>query len=372
MTKIVRIGASGNKVEWKDALKEIQPDDMLLLEPGYYKLEPGMNVTDITIKGTGANPEDTIIDGYFILNSNCSFFTLENVCIETPTDNNSLFVDSSADTYLTLRNVIIHGNTNDNAAIAINGKCTLELFSVTVLGASISMFESADFRITMTNTLLDYPSPNYSALGIQGKGTVIISNSIIKGSISTYQKSNCELDVDKSEINLCLIHGSTWMNILNSKIKNSDDASFYISDESWVNIIDCQINGGMFLDKKTRTIIQNTKINRLISCNDSKLTLNNCVISSHADFQDNSSCDASRTAFSGSKEFEFFLALNKNAKLIGSNIIINANDSILAVNDQAKVKLNILPTNNKELKIKYDNKSNIDIVGVQWSSIHDN
>lgn len=366
MTRLVKVGTGGDEVNWKDALKNIQPDDVLLLEPGYYKVQPGLEVTDLTIKGTGSSPEDTVIEGYFVLGADCSFFTLENLCINTKSKNNSIFVESIADTYLTLRNAVITGGQDNTAGIAVNGKCTMELFSVKIMGASLSLFKDSDVRVTMNDSLIDYPSEKFAAVGIQGKGTLIVSNSKINGSVSTYPDSNSELDLNNSVVNKILIHGSTWTNMLNSEILNQGDTSLYISDESWSNIINCNFAGGVFIDKKTKSIMQNCQINRIIVCDESEITLNNCNITSHADFQDDVKADVTRTVFSGDKKFQYFLALNKKAELKGKDLVLNPNNSLLAVKDDAKIKLKVLSSSQKSIKIEGLKKKNIDIIGTDW------
>ncbi|CCI82120.1 hypothetical protein [Lactobacillus hominis] len=368
MTRLVKVGSRGHEIEWKQALKTLKADDVLLLEPGYYQLPQGLDVTDLTIKGTGASPEDTVIESFFTLGPDCNFFTVENACIQAKAKNNAIFVEEDADTYLTLRNVVLRGNEDDTAGIAVNGRCTLELFSTKVLNASVSMFKKSNFRITMNDSLIDYPSEKYSAIGVQGKGTAIISHSQINGSISTYPGSNSELDLNNSIVKTALIHGSTWMNMLNSQILSEDDAGFYISDESWVNIVNCQFAGGIFIDKNTRTIMQNSQLDRIICCDKSKLTLINDAVISHADFQDNSVCDASRTAFSGSNEFEFFLALNKNATLSGKDLVFNPNETVMAVQDDSQVKISVLSSSSDDLDIECNNIANVDISGIKWNA----
>ncbi|QNQ80902.1 hypothetical protein [Lactobacillus sp. PV034] len=366
MTRLVKVGSAGDEVEWKEALKNIQPDDVLLLEPGYYQIEPGFNVVDLTIKGTGSSPEDTVIEGYFVLGEDCSFFTLENIALNTKTKNNAIFVEYAANTYLTMRNAVIHGGNDDTAGIAINGKCTLELFSTKIVGASLSLFESADFRITMNDSLIDYPSDKYAAIGIQGKGTAIISSSKINGSVSTYPGSNSELDINNSQIDKLLVHGSTWMNMINSSILARDDTALYLSDESWANIIRCTFAGGVFVDKKVKLIMQNCRMDRLIVCDQAQITLNNCTILSHADFQDQVKADATRTAFSGGNHFEYFLALNKNAILKGKDLILNPNGSLMAVHDNSRIKLKVLSASQESIDIEGLSESNIDIIGLKW------
>lgn len=258
------------------------------------------------------------------------------------------------------------------AAIAVNGKCTLELFSSRILNSSVSLFAQADFRLTMTDSLIDYDSKDYAALGIQGKGTAIISNSVIHGNLSTYPDSNAEVDLNNTSISYGLIHGQTWVNMLNSTVEKNDDSSFYISDDSWVNILQSEFKGGVFIDKNTKTLIQNSKIDRLIACDNAKVTLNNSSIVSHADFQDKASADATRVAFSGRDDFEYFLALNGQASLGGRDLILNPNGSTLAVQDDAKIKLNIVSSSSKDLEVECNSRPNVNILGMRWEAKKNN
>lgn len=246
MTRLVKVSGRGDGIDWKSALKNLEPDDVLLLAPGFYELDQGLEVNNITIKGTGNTPEETVINSFFVLESNCDFFTLENVSLQTKSDHNTIYVEDDADTYLTLRNTTLYGDENDMAAIAVNGKCTLELFSSKILNSSISLFAQADFRLTMSDSVVDYDSKDYAAVGIQGKGTAIISNSIIRGNLSTYPSSNSEVDLNSSSISYGLIHGQTWVNMLNSTVEKNDDSSFYVSDDSWVNIVQSEFRGWYF------------------------------------------------------------------------------------------------------------------------------
>lgn len=367
MTRLVNVGARGNCVDWKQALKDLRQDDVLLLQPGYYELPQGLDASNITIKGTGASPEDTVIEGYFEVYESCRFFTMENLCVNNVKGTNTIYVGDKTDTYLTLRNVVLRGTTNDTAAIAVNGRCTVELFSVKIENASLSLFDTADFKLIMTDSIIDYPAEGYAALGIQGKGTAIVSHTRIIGALCTYPGSDAEVDLNNSQVDKALIHGSTWMNMLNSQIVGEDEATFYVSNESWVNIVRSQFKGGVLVDKNTKALIQNSGMDRLMACDNAQLTLNNVAINSHTELQDKTSCEATRTAFSGSPEFEYFLALSKEAKLTGRDILINPNDSTVIVKDDAKLKLNVLTTTSKDLNVSCDNPDNVDIMGMRWS-----
>lgn len=74
MTRLIKVSGRGDGTDWKSALKDLQPDDVLLLAPGFYELNQGLEVNNITIKGTGNASEETVISGFFVLDRDCSFF----------------------------------------------------------------------------------------------------------------------------------------------------------------------------------------------------------------------------------------------------------------------------------------------------------
>lgn len=176
MARIIRVGGSSSSVSWHEVLKDLRADDVLMLGPGYYYLPQGITLTDITIKGTGSLPEDTTIYGYISVSEDSRYVTLENLCIDTTTEHNSLSVPVGVDGYLTLRNCFIKGTGTDTAAIAVNGKITLELYSTKIVNGSVSMYDHANFRLEMNDSEIDYFSDKYCALAIEGEGTAIVNN----------------------------------------------------------------------------------------------------------------------------------------------------------------------------------------------------
>lgn len=367
MARIVKVGAGGGEIGWHDALKDLRADDVLLLKPGFYELPQGLSLTDITIKGTGTSPDDTTILGYLSVNADSRYVTIENLCINTNTDNNSLFVPGEADGYLTLRNCVIKAFNSDTAAIAANGKITLELYSTKVLNGSVSMFADANFRLEMNDSLIDYPSDEYCALALDGQGTAIINNSRIHGSTNSFLKSNLELNINNSQLDYILLHGQTWMNMLNSMVLSKDDSCLYLSDDCWCNLMNSSFKGGVYVDQETHTIMQNCVLDRLIAVGDAKLNMTSCQVASHADFQDNVVSDATRVSFSGSLEYQYFLALSSNAKLRGHDLILNVNGADLAVQDDAVFTSNVLASDSTSLEIECQKKPNVKILGMRWS-----
>lgn len=368
MARIVKVGAGGSETGWHEALKDLRADDVLLLEPGFYQLPQGITLTDITVKGMGATPEDTTILGYVSVSADSRYVTLENLCINTNTDHNSLFVPPEANSYLTLRNCIVKGVGTDTAAVACNGKVTLELYSTKIMNGSLSMFADADFRLEMNDAIIDYASTEYCALALEGKGTAIINNSKIHGSTNTFTKTNCELDINNSQLDCVLLHGQTWMNMLNTKVLAEDDSCLYISDDCWCNIVNSTFAGGVYLDKKTRTIIQNSTLNRLVAINEAKITMMTSQILAHADFQDNVVADATRVSFSGNMDYEYFLALSDQAKLAGHDVVLNANDADLAVQDNAEFNINVLASDRSNIEIECNKEPNVRIFGMHWTA----
>lgn len=368
MARIIRVGGSSSSVSWHEVLKDLRADDVLMLGPGYYYLPQGITLTDITIKGTGSLPEDTTIYGYISVSEDSRYVTLENLCIDTTTEHNSLSVPVGVDGYLTLRNCFIKGTGTDTAAIAVNGKITLELYSTKIVNGSVSMYDHANFRLEMNDSEIDYFSDKYCALAIEGEGTAIVNNSKIHGSINTFAKTNAELDLNNSEVDYVLLHGQTWMNMLNSKVKSASDSCFYLSDDCWSNIMNSTFLGGVYIDKKTRTIIQNSTINRMRVVDEAKVTMNNAVILAHADFQDQAKCDATRVTFTGNMNYEYFLALSGEANMKGHNIVLNPNQANLAVKDEAKFSASVVANDNEQVEVEYNKRPNVYILGVKWTA----
>ncbi|RMC25519.1 MULTISPECIES: hypothetical protein [unclassified Lactobacillus] len=368
MARLVKVGAGGGEIDWHDALKDLRADDVLLLEPGFYEMPPDILLSDITIKGTGNLPEETTILGYLNLAADSQFVNLENLCINTNDDSNSLFVPAEANTYLTLRNCLVKGYGNDTAVLAANGKVTLELYSTVILNGSVSLFADSDFRLEMNDSSIENIAEDFSALALEGHGTAIISNSRIYGSIDTFTKSNVELDLNNSVVDTMLLQGQVWLNMLNSKILSHDDTSLYITDESWVNIIASNFEGGIYLDKKPSVIIQNSRISRLVAVNDTQITLINTIILNHADFQDNAKCNVRRSTFNGGNEYQYFLALSDHAQLEGHDLILNSNGADLAVKDWAKMHASVLATSDESILVECSRDAKVQILGMKWTT----
>ncbi|WEV71202.1 hypothetical protein OZY43_01880 [Lactobacillus sp. ESL0785] len=368
MPRLIKVGAGGGEISWHEALKDLCADDVLFLEPGFYELPQGITLADITIKGTGNLPEDTTILGHIDIAVGSRFVNLENLCLNTNKDNNSLFVPAEANTYLSLRNCVIKGFGNDTAAIAANGKITLELYSTKVLNGSVSLFKDADFRLEMNDSSIENVAEEFGVLALEGHGTAIINNSRIHGSIDTFVKTNAEVDLNNSVADTILLQGQTWLNMLNSKILSDDDACMYITDDSWVNIIDSKFVGGVYLDKKPHVIIQNSELNRLIAVNEAQITLVNSVILNHADFQDQVHCITRRTTFNGGMEYQYFLAISDHAQLEGHDLVFNANGADLAVQNNASLHVSVVASTAEPITVECSPEANINILGIKWTA----
>ncbi len=368
MARIVKVGGGGGEHDWHDALKDLRGDDVLMLEPGFYELPQGVTLTDVTIKGMGTVPEDTVILGYISVSEDSRYVTLENLCINTNTDHNSLFIPAEADSYLTLRNCVVKGAGTDTAAIAANGKVTMELYSSKVVNGSLSFFADADFRLEMNDSLVDYASDKFCALALEGQGTAIINNSRVHGSVNTFNKTNAELDINNSQLDYLLLHGQTWMNMMGTHVLSKEDSCLYVSDDCWVNIMNSQFEGGVFFDKNTHSIVQNCTINRMIAVDEAKITLTGSQILAHADFQDEVQADVNRSSFNGNFDYEYFLALSGKARLSGHDLILNANHSALAVKDDAKLNTNILASDVSKMTVECNKVPNVHIMGLHWTA----
>lgn len=368
MSRLVKVGAGGSEISWHKALNDLRADDVLLLEPGFYELPAKISLSDITIKGTGSLPEDTTILGYINVDSGSQFVNLENLAVNTNNEANSLFIPAEANTFLSLRNCIIKGFGQDTAAIAINGKVTLELYSTIVQNGSVSLFENSNFRLEMNDSTIINVSENLGALALEGHGTAIMNNSRIHGSIDTFSKSNVELNINNSVIDAMLLQGQVWLNMLNSKLLSEEDTGMYITDETWINIISSEFKGGIYFDRNPHVILQNSILNRLIATGNAEINLNNTVITTHADFQDNVICSARRVTFNGDNEYEYFLALSDHAQLEGHSLILNSNGADLAVEDHAKVHASVIATSDRSITVECSHEAEVRLLGMKWTT----
>ena len=367
MVRIVRVGARSGKTNWHEALKDLRADDMLFLEPGFYDLPQGITLTDITIKGTGSSPEDTTIMGYVSVSEDSRYVTLENLCINTNTEHNSVFVPTNADSYLTLRNCVIKGTGTDTAAVAANGKVTLELYSTTIMNGSLSMFAASDFKLEMNDSVVNYKSDQYCAFALEGKGTAIVNNSTIHGSTNTFHTTNIEFNANNSTFDYLLLNGQTWINMLKCRVLSKEDSCFYLSENCWGNISGSTFAGGVYIDKQAKAIIQNCEINRLIAVNNADVSIISSQIAAHADFQDSTKTYASRVSFSGNMQYEYYLAVSGQAQFEGQDLILNANGSKLAVQDDASFKVSVVASDQANLEIESNKKPNVKIFGMNWT-----
>ncbi len=368
MSRLVRVGAGGKEISWHAALKDLRADDVLLLEPGFYELPTGIYLSDITIKGTGNLPEDTTILGYVNVDAGSQFINLENLCINTVDDANSLFLPAEANAFLSLRNCIVKGFGNDTAVIAANGKVTLELYSTVIMNGSVSLFADANFRLEMNDSTIKNVTKDIGALALEGHGTAIVNNSRIHGSIDTFAKSNVELDVNNSQVDSLLLQGQVWLNMLNSTVLSQEDTGMFVTDEAWVNIIGSEAKGGIYFEKKPHAIIQNSRLNRLIATGEAQLTLNNSVIVNHADFQDKVDCNSRRVTFNGGNEFEYFLALSDHAQLEGHDLIFNSNGANLAVENKAQMHATVIATSDKSITVECGQDAEFRLWGMKWTT----
>lgn len=369
MARIVRVGAGASEVTWKDAMLDFQADDVILLEPGFYQMRTDISLLDLTIKGTGANPEDTVIFGGFDIDEQSRFVNLENLCIKTGANQNSIAVSPVADTFVTLRNVTIKAASADATAIAINGQCTLELYSTKIIGSSVSFFKNSNFRLEMNDSLIDFYSTQYCALAFEGQGTAIINNSTIHGSLNSFASSNCELNVNNSQASFMIIDGQSWLNLLNTQITDLGEATLQLSGECWANIVNLKAPGGLLVDENARLLVQGSEIGFFSALNNAKITITSSIFARHFDLQDAVVCEATRSTFNGSGEFQYFFALSDNAEFTGHNVLLNPNASVMALKENATLTANVLPGNTEQLKVECEQAQNLKLLGMQWVKV---
>ncbi|MDO4912883.1 MAG: hypothetical protein Q3960_04965 [Lactobacillus sp.] len=365
MPRIVEVGSGSGKISFKAAINQLEADDLLLLSPGFYELPQGAMLSDVTIKGTGTSPEDTTIFGFMLSNPDSRYVTLENICINPQGDKNVYLVPDQADTYVTFRNCVLKGNNSATAAIAVNGKVTLELYSTRVYGGSVSLFKSSDFRLEMADSLIDYQADRYSALALEGHGTAIINNSQVKGSINTFPTSNVELNVNNTECNFMLLDGSTWCNTFHSRFTRDVDLCVSAQGESYVNLMNSFVQGGVHFTGKARSIMQNTTMHRLFLMEEARVSDTGSEIFGQLVAQDQANAKFIRTKFIGVSPEMYLLSVNDDATVFGRDITLETHFSKLHASGSCNWKMNFLATDSPEVALDVENDPQIQFFGVK-------
>ena len=72
--------------------------------------------------------------------------------------------------------------------------------------------------------------------------------------------------------------------------------------------------------------------------------------------------------FMGNMDYEYFLALSGEAKLSGHDLQFHPNGAELAVQNEAKLKTNVLASTDDKLNVECDKRLNVYILGIQWTT----
>lgn len=366
MPRIVKVGS--HALSWREALKDLRGDDLLLLTPGYYEVPNDLSLADVTIKGTGTAPEETVLLGSLKLSAESRYVNLDNLTLNTVKAEPNLQLPATADSYLSLRSTIIRGPHDQQGAVVIDGKSTVELYSVKLFGKLV-VNDTADFRLEMNDTqVFNQKAGLLPSIGIHGQGTAIINNSQIAGRFFAFPDCDIELDINNSQLEQLTTAGRVWENLLHTRITSKASDAFFTSGETYANVVSCQIAGTAALGQESRSIWQNTETQELIADQQAKITMTGCSVYAHAEFQGKSEADLLRTSFSSDGQADYYLAVLDHSHVKGSNLILHSNNDLLTVRDEAVLRTSIMASDRDELEVECTKALNVNIFGIKWTA----
>lgn len=369
MTRFVKVGTGGGETTWHRAMLDLRPGDVLLLEPGFYALPQGKMLADVTIKGLGASTEDTRITSFFQVDDASSRIVFENICLIPYKDSNTLDIPEGVDSFVIFRNCVLRGTGNKTTTLAISGKATVELIATKILNGTVSFFKTADFRLEMADSVIDYVSEEFGTLSLEGHGTAIINNSKITGTLNTFDYCNVELDIHNSYVGNLNMGGKTWLNMFKGQTGQDNSYSLYARGDCWLNIMDSVFPTSFCLADRARVLLHGSDVYSLQLKDDSQITVTNTLVRASANFEDRTKGDANRVTFYGNGDYQYFFYMIGKSRFKGRNLTFKPNGAPMLVGDEAKLAANALYSNEQPLEVECANKNNVSILGIKWTLI---
>lgn len=240
MKRAIQVGKGFMKHTFEEAMSLSRPGDVLVLDPGKYNYPDGIVPSNITIRGNGSKAEDVILNTNIELNSESSFFKLDNLTLTSAVQSeNSLY------------------STHDcNATVEINQsvlKAKDEYYAINVCG-NISL------QVNQSEV--------YTAGLLTDDNARVFATSSIFNTVATYGNSEVQLKTDKI---LGYLIANDFSNI------SADDIYFeHTFKPDTVNIV---LKGKARISLDHLTMINDNNINQANLFNDSVLEVNQSNLS---------------------------------------------------------------------------------------------
>ena len=153
MKRAIQVGKGFMKHTFEEAMSLSRSGDVLVLDPGKYNYPDGIVPSNITMRGNGSKAEDVILNTNIELNSESSFFKLDNLTLTSAVQSeNSLYSTHDCNATVEINQSVLKAK-DEYYAINVCGNISLQINQSEVYTAGLLTDDNA--RVFATNSIFN-------------------------------------------------------------------------------------------------------------------------------------------------------------------------------------------------------------------------
>lgn len=185
MKRAIQVGKGFMKHTFEEAMSLSRPGDVLVLDPGKYNYPDGIVPSNITIRGNGSKAEDVILNTNIELNSESSFFKLDNLTLTSAVQSeNSLYSTHDCNATVEINQSVLKAK-DEYYAINVCGNISLQVNQSEVYTAGLLTDDNA--RVFATSSI-------FNTVATYGNSEVQLKTDKILGYLIANDFSNISAD----------------------------------------------------------------------------------------------------------------------------------------------------------------------------------
>lgn len=365
MARLIKVGADSGEMAWNEALADPKIDDVLLLEPGFYRLDQPCELVDLTFKGLGSSPEDTVIYASFVMTESTRYGTFENVHL-IQTGEPIVQLPAKVNAYLTFRHCLVEGAADlDVPAVNAEGQINLEIYSSVFRQASITLQAGSDFNLEVADsefaTLMEAAPP----ISLSGTGTAMINTSSITGGpvMVKEETAQVELDLNKATLPLLYLQGTCSLNAVEVAFTN-DTYGLRVQDTCYANLLNCSLRGAASLAGLSLLVAQNVVMDKLTLQDRANAILAGGSICRGIALRDAALADLNRVKLAASGDADL-VEMSGSATVTGKDLVFQGPGHRIAAKDQAAMEAGVLASSQHEIDLALTGEAKVTLEGVK-------
>lgn len=363
MARLVKVGTASGETAWNEALADPKIDDVLLLEPGFYRLDQPLDLVDLTFKGLGASPEDTVIYANFKMTASTRYGTFENVHLMQAGEP-LVRLPSSSNSYLTFRHCLVEGNGRASApAIDAAGQVNLEIYSSIFRQASVSLQAGSDFSLEIADS--EFAGAAYTPISLSGSGTASINTSRFAGGPVMVKDETAQVEMELNKVTLPLLYlqGTSSLNAVEANFTN-DTYGLRVQDTCYANLLNCSLQGAVSLAGVCLLVAQNVVMDKLTLQDRANAILAGGVIRRGIALRDVSLADLNKVKLAASGEAAL-VEMSGSAAVTGKDLVFQGPGHRIAARDQAAMEAGVLASSQREIELALTGEAQVELEGVK-------